>query len=62
MVDEVRVRDRGAVQHQCREGDGRYYRGLVCGQRGGLGDRHRGGYVRPVHHLIILPTRYVTII
>ena len=41
-MDEVRVRDRGAVQHQCREGDGRYYRGLVCGQRGGLGVRHRG--------------------
>ena len=60
MEDYVRVRDRGVVQHQCREGDGRYYR--VGGQRGGLGDRHRGGYVRPVHHLIILPTRYVTII
>ena len=60
-VDEIRVRDRGAVQHQCREGGGRDYRGLVRGQRGGPSVRHRGACVQPGHHLIILPTRCVNL-
>ena len=57
--DEVRVRDRGTVQHQCREGGGRDYSGLVCGHHGGPSIWHRGAGVQLGHHLIILPTRCV---
>ena len=57
--DEVRVRGPGSVQHQCREGGGRGFSGLVCDYHGGPGIRHRGAGVQRGHHLIILPVRCV---
>ena len=59
--DEMRVRDRGIVQHQCREGGGRDYSGLVRGHHDGPSVWHRGAGVQLSHRLIILPTRCVNL-